>query len=91
MTDYLYKFPDEATAQSVLADYYNPEMGWVVAGNGWALDPIGVFVDVDATDPENAVTTPLDGWHLNLRITDERPNPAPEYSVTPNHQRRKWL
>jgi len=25
MTDYLYKFPDEPTAQTVLADYYDSE------------------------------------------------------------------
>jgi hypothetical protein len=91
MTDYLYKFPDEATAQTALADYYDLERGWKTGGQGHALDPIGAFFDVDATDPENPIITPLDGWHLNLRITDERPNPAPDYSVTPNHQRRVWL
>lgn len=90
MTDYLYKFPDEATAQSVLADYYD-ENGWKLTGEGFALDPVGVLTDTDMTDPENPVSTVLDGWHLNLRVMDDRPDPASAYAVTPTHQRRVWL
>jgi hypothetical protein len=91
MQDYLYKFPDEQTAQTVLADYYDAENGWQTSGDGYALDPVGVLADVDMTDPENPVSTLLDGWHLNLRVTDARPDPAPTYSVTPTQQRRVWL
>jgi hypothetical protein len=91
MKDYLYKFPDEATAQTVLADYYDSETGWQTSGEGYALDPVGVLTDTDMTDPENPVSTLLDGWHLNLRVTDDRPNPAADYSVTPTQQRRVWL
>jgi hypothetical protein len=91
MTDFLYKFPDEATAQTALADYYDNETGWKTSGEGYALDPVGVLADVDMTDPENPVSTLLDGWHLNLRVTDDRPDPAPAYSVTPTQQRRVWL
>ena len=81
MTDYLYKFPNEATAQTVLADYYG-EDGWKLAGEGFALDPVGVLVDDETT---------LDGWHLNLRVMDDQPDPAGEYAVTPTRQRRVWL
>jgi hypothetical protein len=91
MTDYLYKFPDESTAQTVLADYYDSETGWQTSGTGYALDPVGVLVDTDNSDPENPVSTLLDGWHVNLRVTDERPDPAADYSVTPTQQRRVWL
>jgi hypothetical protein len=91
MKDYLYKFPSEATAQTALADYFSAETGWQTSGDGYALDPVGVLADVDNTDPENPVSTLLDGWHLNLRVTDERPDPAPTYSVTPTQQRRVWL
>ena len=91
MTDFLYKFPDEATAQTALADYYDTETGWKTSGTGFALDPVGALADVDTTDAENPVSTPLDGWHLNLRVTDDRPNPAATYSVTPTQQRRVWL
>lgn len=88
MTDYLYKFPDELTAQTALADYYDSEHGWLLVGTGFALDPVGVLVD---TDPENPVSTPIDGWHVNLRATDDRPDPASEYAITPTQQRRVWL
>jgi hypothetical protein len=89
MQDYLYKFPDESTAQTVLADYYDAETGWQTSGTGFALDPVGVLVDTDMTDPENPVSTPIDGWHVNLR--DERSDPAADYAVTPTQQRRVWL
>jgi hypothetical protein len=89
MTDYLYKFPDEETAQTALADYYDE--GWKTGGQGYALDPVGLFFDVDATDPENPIITQLEGWHVNLRVTDDRPDPAPTYIVTPTNQRRVWL
>jgi hypothetical protein len=91
MKDFLYKFPNEATAQTALADYYDAENGWQTSGTGFALDPVGVLVDTDMTDPENPVTTVLDGWHVNLRVTDDRPDPTADYSVTPTQQRRVWL
>ena len=91
MKDYLYKFPDEATAQTVLAEYYDAETGWQTSGEGYALDPVGVLVDTDNSDPENPVSAPIDGWHVNLRVTDDRPDPAADYSVTPTQQRRVWL
>jgi hypothetical protein len=91
MKDFLYKFPDEATAQTALANYFSAENGWQTSGEGYALDPVGVLADVDMTDPENPVSTLLDGWHLNLRVTDDRPDPAADYSVTPTQQRRVWL
>lgn len=91
MTDYLYKFSDEATAQTVLADYYDAENGWRLVGEGFALDPVGILTDTDMTDPENPVSTVLEGWHLNLRATDDRSDPASDYAVTPTHQRRIWL
>jgi hypothetical protein len=91
MQDYLYKFPNESTAQTVLADYYDAENGWKTSGTGFALDPVGVLADVDNSDPENPVSTQLDGWHVNLRVTDDRPDPAAEYAVTPTMQRRVWL
>ena len=93
MTDYLYKFPDEATAQTALADYYDAETGWKTGGEGYALDVVGVLIgETGELDEEgNAISAPLDGWHVNLRVTDDRPDPAPDYSVTPTQQRRVWL
>jgi len=91
MQDYLYKFPDEATAQTALADYYDAETGWQTGGEGFALDVVGILTDTDMTDPENPVSAVLDGWHLNLRVTDGRRDPAKTYRVTPDQQRRVWL
>jgi hypothetical protein len=91
MKDFLYKFPDEQTAQTALADYYDSETGWQTSGEGYALDPVGILTDTDNSDPENPVSTLLDGWHLNLRVTDDRPDPAADYAVTPTQQRRVWL
>jgi hypothetical protein len=93
MTDYLYKFPDEATAQSALADYYDSETGWKTSGEGYALDVVGVLIGEtgELDEDGNAISAPLDGWHLNLRVTDDRPDPAADYSVTPTQQRRVWL
>ena len=93
MTDYLYKFPNEATAQSVLADYYDTETGWKTSGEGYCLDPVGVLTDTDNTDPENPVSTVLDGWHVNLRVWDGRTQSVMEmaFAVTPAQQRRVWL
>jgi hypothetical protein len=91
MTDHLYKFPDEETAQTALAEYYDAESGWLTSSEHYALDPVGVLADIDNTDPENPVVTMLDGWHINLRVMDDRPDPAVEYAVTPTQQRRVWL
>jgi hypothetical protein len=88
MTDYYYKFADEAQAQGALADYYFD--GWKTDGPGYSLDPCGAFVEVDDTDPENPISTLLEGWHLNLRVTDGRPAPAQEYLIEPEHPRRVW-
>jgi hypothetical protein len=82
MTDYLYKFPDEQTAQTVLADYYDSETGWKTSSESYALDPVGVLADGE---------TGLEGWHVNLRVTDGRRDPAKQYRVTPDQQRRVWL
>jgi len=94
MQDYLYKFPDEQTAKTVLAENFDhliDETGWKTSGEGYALDPVGILTDTDMTDPENPVSTVLDGWHVNLRVLDDRPDPAPSYAVTPTQQRRVWL
>jgi hypothetical protein len=39
----------------------------------------------------NPISALLDGWHVNLRVLDDRPDPAPTYAVTPTNQRRVWL
>lgn len=82
MIDYLYRFPDEVIAKTVLADYYDSENGWRVAGDGFALDPVGILAHGE---------TVLEGWHINLRVLDSRPNPAPSYFIQPINQLRVWM
>jgi len=44
------------------------------------LDIIGTMYDLDTTDPENPVSTPIAGYHVN---TDQPIIGAEEYRVTP--------
>ena len=74
--DLYLKFPDEASASEVLEGY---------AGS---VDVIGVIYSVDNTDPENPITTALEGWHVNTRgpMTDN----LKVFSVIPEFPRRVW-
>lgn len=72
MTAFL-KFPDEATAKEVLADYVT-EDGWITAGIGWALDPLGTIYRDEVE---------LEGWHVNY--AGELPEVAQPYVIEPNN------
>jgi hypothetical protein len=52
------------------------------------ISVIGTIYNVDTTDPENPVSTPMDGWHVNTT------EPVPEwvdYLVEPSHPREMFL
>jgi hypothetical protein len=74
--DLYLKFADEASASEALEGYEG------------SVDIIGVIYNVDNTDPENPVVTPMDGWHVNTR------GPMPEalapFAVVPTQPRRVW-
>jgi hypothetical protein len=74
--DLYLKFPDEASASEALEGYEG------------SVDIIGIIYNVDNTDPENPVVTPMDGWHVNTRgpMTLE----LEAFSVIPTHPRRVW-
>jgi hypothetical protein len=55
---------------------------------GMSVDTIGVIYDVDNTDPENPVVTPLEGWHVNTR--GPMPQELLAFSVVPSLPRRVW-
>jgi hypothetical protein len=74
--DMYLRFPDEAQATQVLEGYTG------------SVDVIGVIYNVDSTDPENPVSTPQDGWHVNTR--GEMPEALQQYAVTPTNPRRVW-
>jgi hypothetical protein len=74
--DLYLKFPDEAAASAALEGYTG------------SVDIIGVISNVDNTDPENPVVTPLDGWHVNTR--GPMPDTLTPFAVIPTNPRRTW-
>lgn len=97
-TDYFLKFADQAEADSVLFDEQTNVQGDVVetvkVPRYAAVDVIGVIYKptgkVLTTDegevPEMA---PIDGWHVNVRHTDEAPELA-AFQVFPQTPARGW-
>jgi hypothetical protein len=75
MTYYL-RFPDEATAITVLADYRTEDDTWITASHGHALDVIGEI-------PECA------GWHVNY--VGDVPKDWEQYLVTPEQPVRVFF
>lgn len=74
--DLYLRFADEAQSIEVLEGY---------AGS---IDVIGVIYNVDSTDPENPVATPLEGWHVNVR--GPMMAALQEYAVEVNTPFRVW-
>jgi len=75
MTHFL-RFPDEATAITVLADYRTEDDTWITASHGHALDVIG---GIEACD----------GWHVNF--AGELSEDCEQYLVTPEQPVRVFL
>ena len=75
MTHYL-RFPDEATAKTVLADYLAEYDTWITASHSHALDVIGEISDTV-------------GWHVNY--IGDLPNDWSQYIVTPELPIRVFL
>lgn len=74
--DLYLKFADEAQSIEVLDGYEG------------SVDVIGVIYNVDNTDPENPVYTPMDGWHVNTR--GPMSLDLETFSVIPANPRRVW-
>jgi hypothetical protein len=53
-----------------------------------SIDTIGIIYRVDDTDPENPVSTPEEGWHVNTR--GEMPDTLTPFAVHPAQPRRVW-
>jgi len=90
-TDLCLKFPDEATAKSVLyrmegvvaADLENgieAQEGYEVA-NYANIDTIGTIYERTGGTDEEPVMTALDGWHVNVLVL-----PGEDASVLEAHQ-----
>lgn len=88
MTVTYLKFPDEATAKTVLADYLDPETGaWITDSHTHSLDPVGeiytptgnTLTDPDGVEyPEMAL---VPGWHVNF--IGELPTMPSAYIINP--------
>lgn len=96
--DLYLKFTDEAEAMATLYTSH-PEVvdeeGNVIAQayvtptyEGMSIDTIGVIYNVDNTDPENPIYTPMDGWHVNTR--GPMPDALQAFAVIPTNPRRVW-
>lgn len=86
MTTFL-KFPDEATAKTVLADYLSNEGEWITDSHIHSLDPLGVifrptgYMLTDENGIEYQEMTAIDGYHVNF--LGDLPAVASAYVVTP--------
>jgi hypothetical protein len=90
MTHYL-RFPNEATAKTVLANYLTEDGTWITASHSHALDVIGTITRGGEWDEDgNVITEPtvLDGWHVNLR--GNVPDGWDVYAVWPERPVRVW-
>lgn len=52
-------------------------LGWfsgetlLTSTHDYAIDEIGIITEIDNTDPENPIATPLSGHHCNIRFMRE--------------------
>lgn len=97
-TDYFLKFADQAEADSVLFDEQTNVQGDVVetvkVPKYTAIDVIGTIYKptgktVTTTEGPVDEMAPLEGWHVNVRHTDEAPELA-AYQVFPDTPARGW-
>jgi hypothetical protein len=90
MTTIYLTFPDEATAQYVLSDYYSAQYGWDRASLTHTLDPVGVLYKNDAiVDAQGVCTkqpTQVAGWHVNF--IGDLPSSASDYELNPAKPKR---
>lgn len=83
--DYYLHFADKAAADAVLFD-----------ADGLPLDPtlnidmIGTWYDVDNSNPEAPVSTPRDGYYVNVRSAEPVVWPETVIQTTPVTPWRVW-
>lgn len=84
--DLYLKFPSKEVADLVLYTDEDP--------NYRNIDVIGLIYEGDEWDEDGnelIAPTPIDGWHVNVRLVDDEDGtPLEPYSVTPATPRRVW-
>lgn len=86
MHDLYLKFATEDQASEALFYVMLDDEGGVIETlpRYRCIDVIGTLYDV-----VDEMTTPLEGWHVNVRLMDgEDPAPLEPYAVQPTHPRR---
>jgi hypothetical protein len=98
MTDYFIKLPSEADMPTAFADFYQ-DGELVTHTHDYAIDVVGVIYKptgnmlTDAEGFEYPKTAPLDGWHVNVRLSGDNVRGSVEaidelYGVVPNSPSR---
>jgi hypothetical protein len=91
MIDLYLKFADQTEAEVNLYDFTEVDGVLELTPKYTNTDVLGILYDVDNTDPENPVYTPLDGWYVNLRVDDYDPAlDAFKVNPEPAIWRRMW-
>lgn len=100
MSDYFLKFPDEATAHSVLyttTDEITDQDGVVIQEasikpNFANIDIIGTLYELHPSPvPDDYVPVAFDGYHVNVRVVaGEDDSALSQYAVVPTVPRRVW-
>lgn len=99
MSDYFLKFPDEATAHSVLyttTDEITDQDGVVIQEasikpNFANIDIIGTLYELHPSPvPDDYVPVALDGYHVNVRSIGEDTSAIEPFSILPAFPRRVW-
>jgi len=92
MPDLYLRFADQTEAEVNLYDFTEVDGALQLTPKYLNTDVLGILYNVDTTDPENPVYTPLDGWHVNLRVGDYDPAlDAFKVNPEPLVWRRMWL
>ena len=73
MTDLYLKFADQTEAEVNLYDFTEVDGALQLTPKYPLTDVLGTLYNVDNTDPENPIVTPIPGWHVNLRVEDYDP------------------
>lgn len=77
-------------------------LGWfseeilITSTHDYAIDEIGVINNVDDTDPENPIITPVPGYHCNIRfmrdLTEQETTALDPITIpAPNTPNRVWF
>jgi hypothetical protein len=91
---------DPETGEQVYTPDGDPYL--VMNSPDYAIDVVGIIMDptgnmlTDAEGNEYPEMAPLDGWHINMRLSGEARRADVEaldaaYGVIPTHPRRVWL